>query len=136
MRRLLACWALALLAVATYPLTIRGEDARPWARAIKQQVSLRHMPPWNADPHYGDFRNPRVLSDKQIATIVAWVDGGAREGDAADLPRVPQFAEGWKIGTPDLIVTGSGIVPYATYPSNYTFEKDTWIQAIEVRPGN
>jgi hypothetical protein len=183
MRRLLACWGLALLAAAVYPLAIQGQDAavrdvtftrdvapivfencaychrpgevapfsllsykdaRPWARAIKQQVSLRHMPPWNADPQYGDFRNPRVLSEKQIATLVAWVDGGAREGNPADLPPVPQFADGWQIGTPDLIVTmpepvkiqASGTIPYASYPSNYTFEKDTWIQAIEVRPGN
>jgi hypothetical protein len=183
MRRLLACWALALLVVGAYPLAIKGQDvaarevtftrdvapivfencaychrpgevapfsllsykdARPWARSMKQQVSLRHMPPWNADAHYGDFRNPRVLNDKQIATIVAWADGGAKEGDPADLPPVPHFADGWQIGTPDLVVTmpepvkipASGTIPYATYPANYTFEKDTWIQAIEVRPGN
>src|SRR4030095_4307948 len=61
-------------------------DARPWARAIKQQVEQRHMPPWNADPHYGEFSNARRLTDTEISTISAWVDAGAPEGNPADLP--------------------------------------------------
>ena len=120
------------------------KDARPWARAIKQQVVQRHMPPWNADPHYGEFRNARRLSDKDIETLVAWVDGGALEGNPAEAPHPPQFAEGWQIGTPDLVlqmaepvkIPASGTIPYATYPTDYVFPQDTWIQAIEVRPGN
>ncbi len=52
-------------------------DARPWAVSIKRAVSTRQMPPWNADPHYGSFRDPRRLTDAEIATIVAWVDGGS-----------------------------------------------------------
>lgn len=119
-------------------------DARPWARAIKQAVTQKTMPPWRAHPDYGAFQNPRVLSDHDIATIAAWVDGGAREGDPADTPAPPQFADGWQIGTPDLVLTmaepvkipASGTIPYATYPTNYVFPQDTWIQAIEVRPGN
>src|SRR3954470_3193888 len=51
-------------------------DARPWAKAIKQQVEQRRMPPWNADPHFGEFSNTRRITDAQIATIVAWVDAG------------------------------------------------------------
>ena len=120
------------------------KEARPWARAIKQAVAGRRMPPWNADPHFGTFRDPRVLSEKDIATIVAWVDGGAREGNPADAPPVPQFADGWQIGTPDLVlemqepvrIPATGTIPYASYPADYVFAEDTWIQAIEVRPGN
>jgi mono/diheme cytochrome c family protein len=120
------------------------KEARPWARAIAQQVSQRRMPPWNADPHYGEFQNSRRLSDKDIETIVAWVDGGAKEGNPADMPPVPQFVEGWQIGTPDLVLTmkdpvkipASGTIPYATYPTDHVFAEDTWIQAIEIRPGN
>jgi hypothetical protein len=120
------------------------KDARPWARAMKQQVTLRNMPPWKADPHFGEFRDARRLSDREIQTIVAWVDGGALEGNPADLPAAPQFAEGWQIGTPDLVLTmkepvpipATGTIPYATYPVDYEFPQDTWIQAIEVRPGN
>jgi hypothetical protein len=120
------------------------KDARPWARAMKQQVTLRNMPPWKADPHFGEFRDARRLSDREIQTIVAWVDGGALEGNPPDLPAAPQFAEGWQIGAPDLVLTmkepvtipATGTIPYATYPVDYEFPQDTWIQAIEVRPGN
>jgi mono/diheme cytochrome c family protein len=119
-------------------------DARPWAKAIERQVVERRMPPWNADPHFGEFRNPRRLSDRDIATIVAWVEGGAKEGDAGDAPAAPQFVDGWQIGTPDLVLSmkepakipATGTIPYATYPTDYVFERDTWVQAIEVRPGN
>jgi hypothetical protein len=120
------------------------KDARPWARAIKSAVTRRAMPPWNADPHYGEFRDPRRLSDSDIATVVAWVDGGAKEGNPADTPPLPQFVDGWQIGTPDLVlemaepvqIPATGTIPYITVPTNYEFPDDTWIQAIEVRPGN
>jgi hypothetical protein len=120
-------------------------EARPWARAIKQAVVQRQMPPWLADPHYGEYANQRRLTDRQIETIAAWVDGGAKEGDAKELPQAPQFADGWQIGTPDLVlkmkepytVPAKGAIPWVTLPSQeYVFQEDTWVQAIEVRPGN
>ncbi len=104
MRRLMACWGIAVLAAAAYPYHVSGQrpdereitfardvapivyancaychrpgevapfslmtyrDARPWARVIKQAVGQKSMPPWRADPHYGEFQNPRVLSDRR-----------------------------------------------------------------------
>lgn len=119
-------------------------DARPWARSIRQAVVTRQMPPWNAHPDFGDFRDPRRLTDEEIATLVAWVDGGAKEGNPADAPPLPQFQEGWQIGEPDLVlamaepvkIQASGAIPYLTVPTDYVFPEDTWVQAIEVRPGN
>src|SRR3954447_22567904 len=55
-------------------------DARPWAKAIKNAVVSRKMPPWFADSKYGHFSNDRTLSEKDLQTLVAWVDGGAPEG--------------------------------------------------------
>ena len=78
-------------------------DARPWASAIKQKVSTRVMPPWHADPAHGTFRNDLRLNDREIDTIVKWVDGGAREGDPSALPALPKFPEGWQIGKPDAV---------------------------------
>ncbi len=121
------------------------KDVRPWARSIKQKVLNGQMPPWKADAHYGEFQNARTLTPAERATFAAWVDGGAREGDPADLPPPPQFAEGWQIGEPDLVLTmaapfnvpARGDVPWMNVPSNdYVFPEDRWVQAIEVRPGN
>src|SRR5438552_14352327 len=56
---------------------ITYEEVRPWARAIRQKVSKRDMPPWSADQPIGVFKNDPRLSEQEIDTIVKWVDGGA-----------------------------------------------------------
>jgi hypothetical protein len=120
------------------------EDVRPWARAIRSKVSSREMPPWGADPAIGKWANDISLSAHDIDTITAWVDGGAPEGDKADLPKAPVFADGWSIGEPDLVfsmlkpfsVPADGTVPYVyvTIPTN--LKEDIWVKAIELRPGD
>ena len=120
------------------------EEARPWARAIKQRVVKKEMPPWSADSPAGMFRNDPRLSPKEIETITAWVDSGAPRGNDRDMPSVPQFTEGWTIGKPDAVFTmtedfkipAEGTIPYQyiRVPTNLTEGK--WIQAIEFRPGN
>src|SRR5262249_61997255 len=84
------------------------KDARPWAKSIREKVSTKAMPPWLADPNHGEWLNDRRLGQAASNTIVAWVDGGAREGDPKDLPALPKYAEGWRIGTPDEKVSISG----------------------------
>ncbi len=120
------------------------KDARPWARAIREKVLERAMPPWLADPRHTNFENDRRLSQKEIDTIVAWVDGGAREGQERDLPPLPKFAQGWTLGNPDLVialeqevdVSADGIIPYRYYTVPSGFTEDKWIQAAEIHPGN
>src|SRR5579864_6879886 len=78
------------------PMSLRDyKEVRPWAKAIKQQVATHTMPPWYADPAVNTFANSRRLSDAEVATIVKWVDGGAPEGNPADLPKTPEFVDGW-----------------------------------------
>src|SRR5262250_1065214 len=80
------------------------ESVRPWAKAIKAAVIAGKMPPWFADPSYGHFSNDHALKQSDINTIVAWADGGAKEGDAKDaLPPVNWPADGWLI-KPDYVV--------------------------------
>jgi hypothetical protein len=120
------------------------QDARPWVRSIKERVLDRSMPPWLADPQHGSFENDRRLSQKEIDTLVAWVNAGAPKGEDKDLPPTPKFTEGWTIGTPDVVlsmpeefqVPADGVIPYKyfTIPTNFT--EDKWIQALEIRPGN
>src|ERR1041384_8119589 len=58
------------------------KDARPWAKAIKNAVVTRTMPPWFADPNYGHFLNERRLKQTDLDAIAKWADAGAPEGDA------------------------------------------------------
>src|ERR1700720_3706247 len=69
------------------------EDARPWAKSIKQKVVAREMPPWYIDKNVGvrHFSNDVSLSDQEIATIAKWVDAGAPKGNAADMPPARKF---------------------------------------------
>ncbi|MEQ1946636.1 MAG: cytochrome c [Bryobacteraceae bacterium] len=62
-------------------------DARPWAKAIQEEVLERRMPPWGAVKGFGDFRNDKALTAEQLEVIAEWVDGGAPEGEDKDLPR-------------------------------------------------
>src|SRR5580692_10142610 len=75
-------------------------QARPWAKAIREAVILKRMPPWYADPRYGKFSNDRSLSQADIDTLVAWANTGAPEGDPSQAPKPLQFVDGWTIGTP------------------------------------
>src|SRR6266481_6284461 len=61
------------------------QQARPWAKAMKEAVLLKKMPPWFADPHYGTFSNNPSLSQSEIDTFVNWAAAGAPEGDAKEL---------------------------------------------------
>jgi hypothetical protein len=118
------------------------KEARPWAKAIKQEVATRTMPPWQADPAIDKFKNDRRLTDAQVATIVKWVDAGSPEGNAADLPKPPEFTLGWNIGKPDLTfdtgvdfkIPAEGVIQYQYFKVDPGFKEDVWVQAVEVRP--
>lgn len=122
---------------------ITYQDVKPWASAVREQVLLKKMPPWKADPHIGKWSNDPSLSAAEIETIKAWVDGGKLEGNPHDLPRAPVFAEGWRAGKPDAVIAipkfelgakGADEYSYITVPTN--FPEDRWIVSAELRPGN
>jgi hypothetical protein len=119
------------------------QSARPWAKAIREAVLTRKMPPWFADARFEKFANDPRLSPAEIETIQAWVDKGAAEGDRRDLPKPPLFTEGWKLGTPDRVVDigqdfavtpGNDAYEHFVVPTN--FQTGIWIRAAEIRPGN
>jgi hypothetical protein len=68
------------------------DEARPWAKAIKEEVLERRMPPWEAVKGFGEFRDDRGLSQEELETISNWVEGGAPEGDPKYLPTLPKLA--------------------------------------------
>jgi hypothetical protein len=117
------------------------QATRPWARAIRAAVVGRAMPPWFADPQYGNFANEKRLTNEEIATITSWVDGGAPEGNEKDKPAPVTFRDGWNI-RPDLVfqmpkplkIPARGTVEYTYVAVSAPFKEDTWIAAGEIRP--
>jgi len=124
------------------------DTARPWAKAIKEKVLEREMPPWSADPESSvKFRNDPRLSQHDIDTLVAWVDAGGLKGNDTDLPPKPEFEHGWLHPqglAPDLVISlpgefqapASGEIPYVRYLAKVPFSEDKWIVASQTRPGN
>jgi len=118
-------------------------DTRPWAKAMKEAVVNRQMPPWFADPGYGHFANDRRLSEADIKIIGTWADSGAPEGDPKDKPAPVTFQDGWNI-KPDMIiempkdynVPATGTVNYQNILVKVNFPEDVWVIAAEMRPGN
>jgi hypothetical protein len=120
------------------------KETRPWAKAIREKVVSRAMPPWFADPAHGEFSNDPRLSQKEIDTISAWVDGGAKEGSPLDMPPNPKYTEGWQIGKPDAVfpmtveysVPAEGTIPYKYFAVPTNFTEDKYVQFAEIRQGN
>jgi hypothetical protein len=135
--------SMAPMSLVTY------EETRPWAKAIKQRVVTRQMPPWHLDKTVGvqQFQNDMSLSDEQISTISRWADAGAPLGDPKDMPAPKQWPsdDGWQLakqfGPPDLIIKSD---PY-TMPAKgqdvwfkpltqIPITEPRWVRAVEMRP--
>lgn len=120
------------------------KETRPWAKSIREKVANRTMPPWHADPHVGTWANDRRLTQAEIDKVVAWVEQGAPEGEAKDLPPAPQFTAGWAIGRPDLVIPmpetftldANGPDEYQYFEVDPGFKQDVYIQQAEARPDN
>jgi len=119
-------------------------DVSKRARNLLSVMEDRIMPPWHPAKGYGQFKNELRLTDEQIATFRAWVQAGTPEGPPESLPALPEFADGWQLGTPDLIVTTSSAYPvpaggrdiYRNFSLPLDLPEDKWLTAIEVRPGD
>ncbi|HEY2150681.1 MAG TPA: hypothetical protein VGH34_07735 [Vicinamibacterales bacterium] len=126
------------------------QEARPWAKSIKERVSQHQMPPWHIDRSVGvqKFKNDMSLTDDQVDTIVKWVDGGALQGDPKDLPpAVPVTVDnGWKgqrdgFGAPDLVVKSDEYTMPAQHQdvwfrptSKIPLTEPRWVKMVEIRP--
>src|SRR5580704_12480722 len=123
------------------------QEVRPWARAIKQQVTMRNMPPWFEDRAVGiqKFKNHPSLTDQEVAMIAKWVDAGAPMGNAADMPPPRKFDDGdrWHIGKPDVVVTLKKDVSVKAGQADQWLDlpmespgltTDRYIQAVEIKP--
>ena len=118
------------------------EETRPWARAIQEAVALDRMPPWFADPRYGEWSNAHVLSAAEKRTLIDWAESGAEKGSVSDAPAPREFVDGWNIGEPDFVlelpeafrVPADGTIDYQYVVIPTDFGEDRWVVAAEVRP--
>jgi hypothetical protein len=137
--------SMAPMSLLTY------QDVRPWAKAIKDRVSTRQMPPWHIDPNVGvqKFKNDMSLSGDQIDTIVRWVDAGAPMGDLKDMPPPRQWpndnewAAAKDLGQPDLVITSAPYTMAAHHQdawyrpvSDVPITEPRWVRAIEMKPSS
>jgi hypothetical protein len=122
----------------TYPQT------RPWAKAIRQAVRLRRMPPWFADPQIGKFANDASLTEEEIQILSDWAATGARAGKPGEGPAALQWKPGWNIDEPDHVLTAprpfaipaKSVIDYQYLIFPAPFSEERWVRAVEIRPSD
>ncbi len=117
------------------------DEARPWAKAIKEEILEKRMPVWHAARGYGEFRNAPELTQHEVDLIVNWVEGGAPKGDDKDIPKEPLFLTDWQLGKPDLILKSSEQTVATNADEKRSFalaelKEDRWVTAVDLQPGN
>ncbi len=118
------------------------QDVHKRAAQIAAATRSGYMPPWLPEPGFGDFRDDRSLTAKQIKTIQDWASAGAPEGPTPHVPP-PSFTDGWQLGQPDLVLDAatsfdlpaSGRDVYWNFIFNPNLAARRWVRAIEIRPG-
>lgn len=130
--------------IAPFPLTSYSETIG-WEATIAEVVEEERMPPWNANPEFGHFKNDARLTAEEKRLIQTWIENGCPEGDPAHLPPEPTFAKGWRMPEPDMVIhvseepftiPATGVVDYQYFQVDPGFTEDKYIVASEARPEN
>lgn len=122
------------------------DEVRGWADTILETIDDGRMPPWHASPKYGKYANARFMSDADKKILRDWVGGGMPFGDVNDLPKPPEFRDGWHLPqVPEavyemrkrpFIVPKEGVVEYQYFVVDPGFKEDKWVTGAQVLPGN
>lgn len=120
------------------------EDAAKRADFLAEIAADRRMPPWKAEPGFGEFYDERRLNDDEIALLDRWAEAGAPQGDPDELPPAPKFVEGWQLGEPDLVlemaepfaVPADGPDVYQCFVIPIPITENRTVAGVEFRPGN
>ena len=126
-----------------FPLTSYRE-VRQRASQIADVTARRVMPPWKPRGDASQFVGARLLTDAQIATFREWIAQGTVEGNASELPPLPEIRSGWQLGTPDVVVQmpqpymlrADGADVFRTFVLPIPTDRAHWVRAVEFSPGN
>ncbi|HZW29826.1 MAG TPA: redoxin domain-containing protein [Isosphaeraceae bacterium] len=129
--------------VGPFPL-LTYRDALKRADFIREVTAAGQMPPWKAHPGAGVFLDAPRLSAWEKDILARWAETGCEQGDPADLPPPPRFADGWALGQPDLVLTmpepyvvpATGWDTYRAFALPLPTDRDLTITGVEFRPGN
>ncbi|HEX7413749.1 MAG TPA: hypothetical protein VF411_06845 [Bacteroidia bacterium] len=116
-------------------------DNKLYANQIKFVTQTHYMPPWPADVTYTHFIDERSLTEKEIAQIKTWVDGGCAAGDTSQL-KTPTYPQGSVFGKPDLVlkmqqaipIKGNGDDQFYIIKFPYQLKHDTFVSHFEFVP--
>ncbi len=117
---------------------------RGFSLMMREVVRTQRMPPWHADPHYGEFANDRSLTQDEIKTLVHWIEAGAPRGEGPDpLIETDHAYPMWALGEPDVIIEipaeeipATGVVDYKYKMVDNPLDEDVWVRATELIPGD
>jgi hypothetical protein len=130
--------------IGPFPLD-NYEQARKRAVDIALVAGERVMPPWKPEHGVGPvLKHDQSLSGAEIAILEAWTEAGAPLGDPKDMPPPADFPVDWKLGPPDLVlepdedfaIPASGPDIYRCFVIPTNLVKQTFLSAIDFRPGN
>lgn len=119
------------------------DEAKKHARTISEVVQSGYMPPWKPERGRGPaLQGARGLSAQEIAIFRSWSAEGAPPGDLTRSPAAPPAQQGWKLGTPDLIVELSEdfVLPadgkdvYRNFVLPLPLSDTRFVRALEFRP--
>ena len=119
-----------------------------FAPAIKEAIVSKRMPPGQIDRKYaGTIINHRTLSNREIDTIVEWIDAGALvEGDVDPLTETTYSTSEWVHGEPDMIIEvppqeipafgtmGPNAIPYRYTSVDLGLTEDKWLRGSQFLP--
>jgi hypothetical protein len=119
------------------------DDAFPWAESIRAELVAAHMPPWNAEEGYGDFKRAHTLTPKELDVILTWATGGNPRGSLDQKLPAVELKNEWKLGAPDLPLKMAADFTLAADKMEDTQEftlptgtsEARWVRAVDLLPG-
>jgi len=113
---------------------------------IREVLLTKRMPPMQVDPDVNHFSNARYISDRDLQTLVHWIDAGSPRGNGQVDPLENQRhgkRTDWQLGQPDFIVTApthqipaTGVLDYINDTVELSFDEDKWVKAVQFIPGD